>query len=90
MARPGPILYDQLERLTERYSNNSSSRRGPTTKRTYGCIDGVGPELAATLYDASPSVADLLVASGTDLEALEGIGAQRARTIRATVRGTDR
>ena len=90
MSRSGPDLYDQLERLTERCSNNSSSRREPTTKRMDGCIDGVGPELAATLYDASPSVADLLEASVTDLEALEGIGAQRARTIHAAVRGTDR
>ncbi|ELY58558.1 ERCC4 domain-containing protein [Natronococcus jeotgali] len=66
------------------------SRNEPTTKRMYGCIEGIGPELAATLYDAYPSMADLLEASVADLEALEGVGERRARAIYGAVRGTDR
>ncbi|MFC6716655.1 ERCC4 domain-containing protein [Natrialbaceae archaeon GCM10025810] len=66
-----------------------SSRREPTTKRIYGCIDGIGPGLAATLYEAYPSVESLLEASLEDLLAIEGIGETRARAIRAAFRGTE-
>lgn len=58
----------------------------PTPKRMYGCIDGVGPDLAARLYDRFPTVADLLAASPEELRAVEGIGPKRAEAIRAAVR----
>lgn len=66
------------------------SRREPTTKQMYGCIDGIGPELAATLYEAYPTVAELLEASVSDLERIDGIGETRARAIHTAFHGTDR
>ncbi|AGB37719.1 ERCC4 domain-containing protein [Natronococcus occultus] len=66
------------------------SRSEPTTKRMYGCIEGIGPELAATLYDAYPSMAELLEASVADLEAIEGIGERRARAVYEAIRAADR
>ncbi|MDS0475834.1 ERCC4 domain-containing protein [Natrinema sp. 1APR25-10V2] len=62
------------------------SRREPTTKRIYGCIDGIGPELAATLYDRYPTVEALLEADTGDLTAIDGIGPTRAETIYAAFR----
>ena len=62
------------------------SRREPTTKRIYGCIEGIGPELAATLYERYPTVETLLEANLEDLTEIEGIGEARARTIYAAFR----
>ncbi|SEP62271.1 ERCC4 domain-containing protein [Natrinema salaciae] len=62
------------------------SRREPTTKRIYGCIEGIGPELAATLYDRYPSVEALLEAGREDLTRIDGIGEVRANTIAAAFR----
>ncbi|MDF9744183.1 ERCC4 domain-containing protein [Natrinema salsiterrestre] len=62
------------------------SRREPTTKRMYGCVEGIGPELAATLYDRYPTVESLLEASRHDLTAIDGIGPTRAETIYSAVR----
>ncbi|ADB61686.1 ERCC4 domain protein [Haloterrigena turkmenica DSM 5511] len=62
------------------------SRREPTTKRMYGCIEGIGPELAATLYERYPTVESLLEASLEELTEIEGIGERRARTIDAAFR----
>lgn len=61
------------------------SRREPTAKRMYACIDGVGPELAAALYEAFPTVAELVAASRDELTAVEGIGEKRARAIRSAL-----
>ncbi|WP_306052875.1 ERCC4 domain-containing protein [Natronococcus wangiae] len=66
------------------------SRREPTTKQMYGCIEGIGPELAATLYEAYPTVAELLEASVSDLERIDGVGETRARAIHAAFHGADR
>ncbi|MFC4439057.1 MULTISPECIES: ERCC4 domain-containing protein [Natrialbaceae] len=66
------------------------SRREPMTKRMYGCIDGIGPGLAATLYEAYPTVAGLLEASVSDLERIDGIGETRARAIHAAFHGSER
>lgn len=63
------------------------SRREPTTKRMYGCIEGIGPELAAALYERYPTVEALLEASVEDLMRVDGIGETRARTIAAAFRG---
>lgn len=57
------------------------SRREPTTKRMYGCIEGIGPELATALYEVYPTVEALLEASPDDLTRIHGIGETRARTI---------
>lgn len=62
------------------------SRREPTPKRMYGCIEEIGPELAATLYEAYPSVSDPLEANKAELTRLEGIGEARAAAIYAAFR----
>ncbi|WP_247002348.1 ERCC4 domain-containing protein [Halosolutus gelatinilyticus] len=62
------------------------SKREPTTKRMYGCIDGIGPELAAALYEAYPTIEALLEATPEDLTAIDGIGETRARTVYDAVR----
>ncbi|WP_049927626.1 helix-hairpin-helix domain-containing protein [Halopiger goleimassiliensis] len=92
-------LVDYAVRLGRKHVEDPSSRRlpvgsvpnrrEPTTKRMYGCIDGVGPELAARLYEAYPTVADLLEASPAELTALEGIGETRARRIYEAFRTDD-
>lgn len=66
-----------------------ASRREPTTKRMYGCIEGIGPELAAALYERYPTVEALLAASLEDLTRIDGIGETRARTIYAAFRESD-
>ena len=53
----------------------------PTPKRMYGCIDGIGPEMAERLYEAYPTVVDLVAASPEDLMAVEGVGPKRADAI---------
>lgn len=58
-----------------------SGQNEPTVKRMYACIEGIGPELAETLYETYPTVSELLAADRDDLLALEGIGEKRARTI---------
>ena len=66
-----------------------TARREPTTKRMYGCIDGIGPELAATLYEAYPTVEALLDASVKELTTIEGIGETRARAIHDAFRSPE-
>lgn len=58
----------------------------PTPKRMYGCIDGIGPEMAARLYETYPTVAELVDASTEELLALEGVGPKRAAAIHAAFR----
>ena len=58
-----------------------ASRREPTAKRMYGCIEGIGPEMAARLYEAYPTVADIAAATPADLRKLDGVGETRAETI---------
>lgn len=62
------------------------SRREPTAKRMYACIEGIGPELAGALYEAYPTVAELAAASREDLTDVPGIGDERARTIVTVLR----
>lgn len=61
------------------------SRAEPTAKRMYACIDGVGPEIADALYEAYPTVAELVAASREELTRIDGVGEKRARTIRAAL-----
>lgn len=63
------------------------NRSEPTAKRMYACIEGIGPSLADALYEAYPTVAELVAADRHELTALEGIGETRARTILAALRG---
>lgn len=62
----------------------------PTAKRMYGCIDGIGPEMAERLHAAYPAVADLVAASEAELVAIEGVGPSRAAAIQAAFRDPDR
>ncbi len=62
-----------------------TARGAPTAKRMYGCIDGVGPEIADVLYEAYPTVADALAASREELLELDGVGPKRADAIRSAL-----
>ncbi len=89
-------LVDYAIRLARKHTETPStrpmsvgavaSRREPTAKRMYGCIDGIGPELADTLYEHYPAVATLADATQAELLAIDGIGETRARTIQAALR----
>ncbi|RDI72299.1 ERCC4 domain-containing protein [Halopelagius longus] len=59
----------------------------PTAKRMYGCIDGVGTDTAGRLYDAYPSVEEIVAASPEELMAVDGIGPKRADAIHSAFRG---
>ena len=61
----------------------------PTSKRMYGCIDGIGPETAANLYEAYPTVAAILAATREELRAVDGVGPTRAEAIHAAFRTTE-
>lgn len=63
-----------------------AGRDEPIAKRIYGCIDGIGPETAAALHDAYPTVQALLDATEADLRTVEGIGPERARAVYAALR----
>jgi ERCC4-type nuclease len=60
-----------------------------TAERIYGCIDGIGPEMAARLHEAHPSVADVVARSPDELMAVEGIGPRRANAIHAAFRSPE-
>jgi ERCC4-type nuclease len=66
------------------------SRNEPVQKRMYGCIDGIGPQLAGALYDAFPTVASLVAADREALLAVDGVGESRADAIREAVGRPDR
>lgn len=75
---PDPLMGSSVTGLDE-----------PTAKRMYGCIDGIGPQLAETLYEAFPTVAALVDANPESLRSIEGIGDERARRIRETLHSTE-
>jgi DNA excision repair protein ERCC-4 len=91
-------LVDVAVRLGRKHATDPSARplpagtvpgrTTPTTKRMYGCIDGIGPETADALYEAFPTMAALATASHEELLAIEGIGEKRARTIQETIHDT--
>lgn len=60
----------------------------PTSKRMYGCIDGIGPDTAERLYEAYPAVVNLVSASPEELLAIDGIGPKRADAVYSAFRGT--
>lgn len=61
----------------------------PTTKRMYGCIDGIGSDTADSLYEAYPTVADIVAASPEELMAIEGVGPKRADAIYSAFRSAE-
>jgi ERCC4-type nuclease len=89
-------LVDMATRLGRKHLEEPSARRlptgpvtardEPTAKRMYACIDGIGPALAAALYEAYPTVEALLAASVEELQSIEGIGEGRARRIHEALR----
>ncbi|WP_137288916.1 ERCC4 domain-containing protein [Natronorubrum halophilum] len=92
-------LVDYAIRLGRKHLEEPSNRQlpvgsvaslhEPTAKRMYGCIEGIGPGLATTLYERYPSIEALLEASLEDLVRIEGIGETRAQTIYAAFREGD-
>lgn len=90
-------LVDMATRIGRKHVEEPSDRRlpassvttrdEPTAKRMYACIDGIGPRLAAALYESYPSVEALLAASSEELRAIDGIGEGRARRIHEALRG---
>lgn len=64
-----------------------AGRSEPLAKRMYGCIEGIGPELAGRLYDRYPSVEALLAATPADLTDVDGVGEVRARRVYDALRG---
>jgi ERCC4-type nuclease len=90
-------LVDVAIRLLRKHTEEPGSRplpggtvtgyATPTTKRIYGCIEGIGPTTADALYEAFPSVETLLAATRDDLLAVDGVGEKRADAIFETLRG---
>lgn len=88
-------LVDMAVRLGRKHAEEPSQRalppgsvtaaEEPTAKRMYGTIDGIGPDTAARLHDAFPTVADLVAATPAELTAVEGIGPKRAAAITAAL-----
>ncbi|WP_336364314.1 ERCC4 domain-containing protein [Halalkalicoccus salilacus] len=89
-------LVDMATRIGRKHVEDPSARRlptgaitarnEPTAKRMYACIDGIGPRLAAALYESYPSVEALLSASVEELREIDGVGEGRARRIHGAIR----
>ncbi|MFC7008114.1 helix-hairpin-helix domain-containing protein [Halalkalicoccus salilacus] len=89
-------LVDMATRIGRKHVEEPSARRlptgaitarnEPTAKRMYACIDGIGPRLAAALYESYPSVEALLSASVAELREIDGVGEGRARRIHGALR----
>jgi ERCC4-type nuclease len=90
-------LVDVAIRLLRKHREDPSARpipggtitgyATPTTKQMFGCIEGVGPQIADALYERFPSVEALLSADVAELREIEGIGAKRSEAIFETLRG---
>jgi len=87
----GDRLVDVAVRLARKHTEDPSARAlpngavtsktEPVAKRMYGCIEGVGPGTAETLYEAFPTVQSLAAATEEELMAVEGVGPKRAASI---------
>lgn len=94
-----PRLVDMMTRVARKTMEDPTSTRlldtgpiesnEPPTMRMYGCIDGVGPATAESLFQKYPSIDLLLSAPNDDLTEVEGIGEKTASTIRRTLRSGD-
>lgn len=93
----GETLVDMAVRLARKHVedestsslrvNSAAGLEEPFVKRCYGCIEGVGPAMADTLYETYPTLTDALAASHDDLTALDGVGDVTAERIRTTLHG---
>jgi ERCC4-type nuclease len=64
-----------------RVKSSVESSDEPVVKRMYGCISGVGPEMAAKLHLQFPSLQDALSADVSEFETIEGVGPKTAQKI---------
>lgn len=53
----------------------------PFAKRVYGCIEGIGPRTAETLYDRFETIPEMADSGVEELTELEGIGPKTAEKI---------
>lgn len=90
-------LVDMAIRIARKnFEESSSSLRvksavdntEPFEKRVYGCITGVGPEMAHRLYEAFPTIPDALAADVEHLTAIDGVGDVMAERIHDSLYGT--
>ncbi|WP_135824583.1 ERCC4 domain-containing protein [Halorussus ruber] len=90
-------LVDVAIRLLRKHGEEPSARplpggtitgyATPTTKKLFGCIEGVGPQTAGAIYEEFSSVEALLAATPEELQEIEGVGEKRAAAIFETLRG---
>ena len=90
-------LVDVAIRLLRKHGEEPSARplpggtitgyATPTTKKLFGCIEGVGSQTADALYREFSSVETLLSATPEELQEIEGVGEKRAAAIFETLRG---
>ena len=67
-----------------------AGRDAPTSKKVYGVLPGVGPELSSRMYQEWPDAATFFRKADTDsLTKVEGIGEKRAEKILTSVRNRE-
>lgn len=84
-------LVDVAVRLVRKHDEEPSARplspgavtgrTEPITKRIYGCIEGVGPGTATSLYETYPTVEAIVDATEEELRSVDGVGPKRAAAI---------
>ena len=75
------------ENATHTFIKGSAAGDGtPVAQRMYGCIEGVGPSTAEQLHEAYPTVESLTGATIEGLQAIEGIGEEKAKSIYRALR----
>lgn len=89
-------LIDMAVRLGRKHTEEPARRslpygsvtelEAPVAKRMYGCIDGIGPDIADHLYRAFPTVIEVATATREELQTVEGIGPKRADAIHRAFR----
>jgi ERCC4-type nuclease len=85
------LLVDYATRLARKHLEDSDGlelpksavkRKEPTAKRMYGCIEGIGPEGAQTLYERWPSIAQFMSNADVDeIRKLDGFGKKTAEMV---------
>ncbi|QLG26272.1 DNA-binding protein [Halorarum halophilum] len=92
-------LVDMAVRLARKHVDDPSVRQlpvgavtgrtEPIAKRMYGCIEGIGPDTAAALYDAFPTIESALAAGEDQLRAIDGVGQKRAEAVYTALRSEE-
>lgn len=82
------LLIDMAIRVSRKHVEEAGSEfvpkpstgvDAPTTLMMYACIDGVGPEMAQTLYEEYPTISEFVYNADYDsLQQLDGIGEKTA------------